>query len=114
MTETPTSTKTLDIDQLLEHLRPARMELGIRRVSMSRTDEMTYPECSEVYFQIGMERSTSTVRVTLNSLDLYDVEIFKYRGLNRSDLGELRNVFAEDLARAIIGEWCAVCSRKGW
>lgn len=105
MNNTTATARPIDTTQAMSHLRAARMEMGIREAS-------TKGAC--LYFKVGAGAATARVKVTLNALDLYDVQIFKIRGRNLEVLGDLCNVYADQLAPALIAAWCRICDKKGW
>ena len=105
MNNTTATARPINTTQAMSHLRAAHMEMGIREASTNG---------ASLYFKVGAGASTAWVEVTLNALDLYDVQIFKIRGMNRNALGDLCNVYADQLAPALIAAWCGICDKKGW
>ena len=100
--------------EIMRTLRSAKFELGIRNATFGSDKNKT------LTFTIGMQKSTSKVDVTLNALDLYDVNIYQERKIRNSfttkktSLGSLSNVGGEFLAQCLVREWCKICGQKGW
>ena len=71
---------------------------GNRFLAMTGATNLLGGENS-LQFKIGRNDAKVThVRITLNASDLYDVEFFNVRGLNRKSLGALDGVYADQLA----------------
>lgn len=104
---TTATTRPLDLDNALRLLAPLRWEMGTRNFRHSEA-------AAELTFQVGTGPSTTWVSLTVNASDLFDVEFFKARAGKRTTLGRLDDVFGAELAVAMLGEWCAICSRRGW
>ena len=62
---------------------------------------------NSVSFKIKVQAAANYVKITLNGLDLYDVEIGKLRGMNYSVVKHLSDVYADDL-KSIIEDTCKV------
>lgn len=52
-------------------------------------------------FKIKGARKVSHIRITYNSLDLYDMEFLKYKNYDLQTVKAYNNVYAEDLHRLI-------------
>ena len=103
---------TFDAQQAIAHLRPARLELGIRNFAIIEIDNST-----ALTFKIGAYHAIAQVIVTLNN-DLYSFKIIKSRVVKGQErittLARIDGLFSEQLAHALVRSWCQVCEEKGW
>lgn len=97
--------REVDSELVVRLVSPLRWEMGTRNFQAGRMF---------VRFQVGMGSSTCWVEITRNSWDLFDVSIFKARAGRRTEVGSLSDIAGDQLAQALLGEWCEACSRKGW
>lgn len=58
-------------------------------------------------FKIKVHAAANYVKITLNGLDLYDVEIGKLRGMNYNIVKQVSDVYFDDL-KSIIENTCKV------
>ena len=98
--------------QAIAHLRPARLELGIRHFSVTYFDNDI-----ALTFKIGAYHAVAEVIVTLKN-DLYSFKIVKSRlvkGERRTTtLAEVDSLFSDQLAHTLVQAWCQVCEEKQW
>jgi len=94
-------------------MKPADVTLqqlgGSRRLKLmvNGRDFFSENDGQTLYFKFSSCRKASVVKITLNALDLYDIEFIKPGRLNKKTwemspnktTGEFANVYAEDLKR---------------
>jgi hypothetical protein len=97
-----------------QELKPADITLrqlgGSRRLKamINGRDFMSDNDGRTLVFTFSSCRKANRIRITLNALDLYDVDFIKVGRLNRKTFevpvkttGSVENVYAEDLRRVI-------------
>lgn len=73
-------------------------QLGNRRFSaMTGATNFVGSETALTFKIMRNEKKVTHVRITLNEVDLYDVEFINVRGLNYKTLETVNNVYAENL-----------------
>ena len=88
--------RELNSHQAMSDLRPALTELGVTIVNC-------LPDALQ--FKFGDGSSAAWAELSLNELNLYDLEIFAGQSRRHGTIRVLRSIHSDDLAQLLIAEW---------